>query len=142
MKEINQYILEKFKISKNIDTDNKNLSVKELNDIIKETCLSWCKEFCKKNFDEEDFEINQNSRGEVLVYLYSYSGLDKESKKEKEVITDNFWKDYKDKNEEFKEEYNSKAYWDIKITNYGFKVFPNLVISDEDFKHTHYTGRK
>ena len=142
MKEINQYILEKFKISKNIDTDNKNLSVKELNDIIKETCLSWCEEFCKKNFDKEDFEIRQNSRGEVLVYLYSYSGLDKESKKEKEKITDKFWNDYKDKNEEFKEEYHSKAYWNIEITNYGFKVFPNLAISDEDFKHTHYTGGK
>lgn len=141
MKSIDTYIIEKFKIGSDIHT-YKDLSKDEFNDKSSAICLEWAEEFLSKTFDKDDYEIKVNSRGEVLVYLYSYNGLDRESKKEKEKITTDFFNFYKDKNQKFAEEYLASALSWVDITKYGFKIIPNFAFDREDFNKTVFKGRK
>ena len=132
MKNIKQYILEKFKITKDIGNNTKTLSIEELNDKIEETCLRWAEEFCHKKFDNEDFAIKQNSNGDVAVLLYSYASsfandLNSLYKEKREKIVDSFHKEFKNRSIEFEEEFSIMPYTNVKEMDYGFKIYPNFI---------------
>lgn len=73
MKELNQYIFEKFKISKNIK--NQNIS-KEIKDIIEDYLVSWT--YLGNSDNDRECKINQVEDYKIEVYIQN-------------EVRENFW---------------------------------------------------
>lgn len=126
---LNKYIVEKLRLNKDTEI---SINTDEINKEFFEQTREFIEEFFNKECGKfgEDWEYKVDKYNNFLVYIY-------EGGKERfEELSGKFWKQYyivPSKSLRKETESPSNSFYEVRVTNYGVKIFTTYMISREDF---------